>query len=135
MVGAVLAAGAVVFLVLQGATEEPAAEAVTTATANTAAASRNAVNIPDGSGSMDASPYTMADVATHATAGDCWLVISGEVYDVTRFISSHPGGAAILEGCGTDATVLFETRPSGSQTPHSQNARSMMAAYRIGSLQ
>ena len=81
-----------------------------------------------------ATTYTLADVAMHNSGSDCWLAIDGRVYDVTSFIPSHPGGQAILQGCGTDATTLFETRPMGSGTPHSQRARSLLANYYIGDL-
>lgn len=78
--------------------------------------------------------YTMEDVQAHSEEGDCWLVIEGKVYDVTSFISSHPGGRAILEGCGIDASELFETRPMGSGTPHSQRARDRLKQYYIGEI-
>jgi cytochrome b involved in lipid metabolism len=78
--------------------------------------------------------YTLTQVAEHNSNDDCWLVLDGKVYDVTGFIGSHPGGAAIIEGCGTDATTLFETRPMGSGTPHSINARNLQENYYIGEL-
>jgi len=78
--------------------------------------------------------YMLADIANHATSNDCWLAIEGKVYDVTNFISVHPGGQAILQGCGTDATTLYDTRPMGSGTPHSQRARDLLANYYIGDL-
>ncbi len=81
-----------------------------------------------------AANYTLADVAMHSTADGCWMAIHGKVYDVTTWIPMHPGGNAILEGCGKDATTLFETRPMGSGTPHSDRARSLMQNYYIGEL-
>jgi cytochrome b involved in lipid metabolism len=36
------------------------------------------------------------------------MAIRGKVYDVTKFISKHPGGNQILNGCGKDATSYFE---------------------------
>ena len=51
--------------------------------------------------------YTIEEIGTHAVREDCWLVIERKVYNVTAFISSHPGGDMILNGCGKDATVLF----------------------------
>ena len=78
--------------------------------------------------------YTMEEVAKHNTRDDCWMVINGSVYDVTKFIISHPGGPAILQGCGKDATELFETRPMGSGTPHSERARKLREKYKIGRL-
>ena len=82
--------------------------------------------------------YTMADVAAHGADPDseeCWTVIHGKVYDILDFASnSHPGGEAIFEACGKDATKLFETRPMGSKTPHSANARKILEKYYIGDL-
>ena len=39
---------------------------------------------------------TLQDCKTHNNEGDCWLVISGRVYDVTEFLDEHPGGFDIL---------------------------------------
>lgn len=69
---------------------------------------------------------TMADVATHDSSSDCWLVIDGGVYDVTSYISSHPGGSAILRGCGIDATSIFSGHPA--------SADAIKANYKIGDL-
>lgn len=80
--------------------------------------------------------YSISDVEKHSTKEDCWLAIEGKVYDVTKFVMSgkHPGGEAILQGCGKDATVLFNTRPMGSGTPHSDKARSGLVNFIIGDL-
>jgi len=78
--------------------------------------------------------YDLDDVAKHNTPDDCWIAIEGKVYDVTGFISSHPGGEAILEGCGLDATELYRTRPMGSGTDHSANARQLLDDYELGTL-
>ena len=78
--------------------------------------------------------FTLKEISQHNSADDCWLLINGKVYNVTGFINSHPGGEAIIEGCGKDATELFETRPMGSGTPHSQRARSWVEDYYIGDL-
>ncbi len=51
---------------------------------------------------------TLADVAAHNSAQSCFMVIRGKVYDVTSYIGRHPGGNAILKGCGKDATSMFE---------------------------
>lgn len=85
-----------------------------------------------GQGQPSTQEFTMEEIANHNTKEDCWLLISGKVYDVTKMIGGHPGGAAILEGCGKDATTLFETRPMGSGTPHSERARSGLEKYYIG---
>lgn len=51
-------------------------------------------------------PYD--EVRKHNTRDSCWVVINGEVYDVTSFLSDHPGGIApILKVAGSDATRVF----------------------------
>lgn len=82
----------------------------------------------------DTNIYTMTEISQHNNTDDCWLVISGRVYNVTNYIQAHPGGKTILEGCGQDATQLFETRPMGSGTPHSQRAKNLLDNYYIGNL-
>lgn len=87
--------------------------------------------------------YTMTEVRKHGPEswdnGDssplCWMVIRDKVYEIPdNFIETHPGGHVIYDGCGTDATTFFETRPQGSGTPHSANARSILEKYYIGDL-
>merc|ERR1712170_136008 len=52
--------------------------------------------------------YTLEDVAKHTTKSDCWVVVNGEVLDVTKFLSEHPGGElAILTFAGKDASEEF----------------------------
>jgi hypothetical protein len=47
-------------------------------------------------------------VKTHATEDDCWTVIDGKVYDLSRYANEHPGGvSAIAESCGKDSTKRF----------------------------
>merc|ERR1719282_30838 len=52
--------------------------------------------------------YSLDEVAKHTTKTDCWVVVSGQVLDVTSFLSQHPGGElAILTFAGKDATEEF----------------------------
>jgi L-lactate dehydrogenase (cytochrome) len=36
------------------------------------------------------------EVAKHNTRESCWVIIEGQVYDVTDFLEEHPGGASII---------------------------------------
>jgi cytochrome b involved in lipid metabolism len=76
---------------------------------------------------------SLTEVATHNTAADCWVVIASKVYDVTRYISAHPGGSVILEGCGKEATTLFDTK-GGLGTTHSSFAHSLLGSFYLGDL-
>lgn len=52
--------------------------------------------------------YSLLEVARHNTEQDCWIVINGNVYDVTKFLSLHPGGRrTIVALAGTDASSEF----------------------------
>merc|ERR1712048_1436070 len=51
---------------------------------------------------------TMDEVAKHTSKTDCWVVVSDQVLDVTKFLGEHPGGElAILTFAGKDATEEF----------------------------
>uniref|UniRef100_A0A0G4IBZ9 Cytochrome b5 heme-binding domain-containing protein n=1 Tax=Chromera velia CCMP2878 TaxID=1169474 RepID=A0A0G4IBZ9_9ALVE len=53
--------------------------------------------------------FTVEEVARHNTEKDCWVVIHGGVYDVTNFLSEHPGGKKILlKAAGQDASAQFD---------------------------
>ncbi len=49
--------------------------------------------------------YSTEEVAKHNTKEDCWLIIKGNVYDVTPYLSFHPGGQrSIMTFAGKDGT-------------------------------
>ena len=123
---AIVVVGVVVFRSMAPAPTTPPPEAATTVeTAKEA-------TLPPATKVMS---YTLDDVATHSKAEDCWLVIEDNVYDVTPYIQKqiHPGGAAILFGCGKDATAVFNLRPKDKKA-HSQNARNILKDYFLGAL-
>lgn len=74
--------------------------------------------------------YTLAQVATHNSAQSCWTAINGGVYDVTAWVSQHPGGAqAILSLCGTDGSSAFNGQHGGERRPAQE-----LAGFKIGTL-
>jgi cytochrome b involved in lipid metabolism len=51
---------------------------------------------------------TAAEVAKHNAVSDCWIILKGEVYDVTSYLSVHPtGGECLLDFAGGDLTDAF----------------------------
>ena len=71
---------------------------------------------------------TREEVAQHNTKDDCWIIISGKVYDITEWAPHHPGGAGIARMyAGKDATAEFGDY-------HSARAVAHMAHFCIGYL-
>merc|ERR1712196_730637 len=51
---------------------------------------------------------TLEEVAKHNNKSDCWVVVNGQVLNVTNFLKDHPGGElAILTFAGKDASEEF----------------------------
>ncbi|MBS3083493.1 cytochrome b5 domain-containing protein [Candidatus Pacearchaeota archaeon] len=54
--------------------------------------------------SGDSRKISLAEISSHNTGNDCWVGYDGKVYDVTSFLSVHPGSAeAIIPHCGTSS--------------------------------
>lgn len=52
------------------------------------------------------------DLMDHTNAESCWIVIDDHVFDLTSFLSKHPGGSIILlKYAGKDATDVFNEIP------------------------
>ncbi|KAJ7209635.1 fumarate reductase [Mycena pura] len=63
---------------------------------------------PAAAGRSGGKEFTMEEVAKHAKKDDIWVVVNGEVLNVTEFLPEHPGGEkAILLYAGRDATEEF----------------------------
>lgn len=52
--------------------------------------------------------FTVSDVASHNKPDNLYLIVDGDVYDVTQFQDDHPGGKKILQRvAGKDASKQF----------------------------
>lgn len=86
---------------------EPADEAVVPE-----AATEEAPAVP-----TDTSVLSVENVALNDSEASCWTIVDGNVYDLTDWISSHPGGASRILGlCGIDGTSQFEGQHGGSSS-------------------
>ncbi|KAI9147690.1 acyl- dehydrogenase [Paramyrothecium foliicola] len=55
-----------------------------------------------------AKTFTTGDVASHNKPGDLYIIVDGDVYDLTKFQDDHPGGKKILQRvAGKDASKQF----------------------------
>jgi L-lactate dehydrogenase (cytochrome) len=51
---------------------------------------------------------SLTEIQRHNSINDCWVIISGNVYDVTAYVNLHPGGATRISSfCGGDMTQAF----------------------------
>jgi cytochrome b involved in lipid metabolism len=74
--------------------------------------------------------YTMDKVRQNNSASSCWSIINGNVYDLTKWISSHPGGRSAITGlCGRDGTSSFNGKHRGDGGP-----ASILSGYLLGPL-
>jgi cytochrome b involved in lipid metabolism len=76
------------------------------------------------------STFTLAQVAAHGSAADCWSAVSGGVYNLTKWIGKHPGGQAVIKSmCGVDGTALYEGQHKGSTS-----AAAALAQFKVGTI-
>ena len=62
--------------------------------------------------------YTLELVRQNNSERSCWSVISGNVYDLTSWIKSHPGGSSVIKSlCGIDGTSSFKSQHANQARP------------------
>jgi cytochrome b involved in lipid metabolism len=63
----------------------------------------------------------MEKVRANNNEASCWSVIDGNVYDLTNWIASHPGGKGnILSLCGKNGTAEFASKHRGDSNPQAR---------------
>lgn len=74
--------------------------------------------------------FTLAQIAAHSTALDCYSAINGSVYDLTPFVNQHPGGAGAIKSlCGVDGSSAYNGQHGGASRPANE-----LASLKIGVL-
>ncbi len=85
---------------------------------------------PETPGMNTPNPITMAEIAQHNTSQSCYSAINGRVYNLTAWITKHPGGSArILKICGKDGSSAFNAEHGGESKPEA-----ILSEYFIGVL-
>ena len=71
----------------------------------------------------------LLQVQRHNNRDSCWVIVEGEVYDVTDFLEEHPGGAnIILRYAGKDATEEYlPVHPVGTIEKELPKGKSIVA--------
>lgn len=74
--------------------------------------------------------FSLDEVASHSDPADCWSVVGGSVYDLSSWVSRHPGGTkAIIGMCGRDSSDAFNNKHGSSQ-----KAQAALILLKIGEL-
>ena len=105
---------------------------IATSTQKVATSSLAGSTIKNGSSNpaVSSSGIKMSDVQKHNNQAGCWTVVNGGVYDLTSFVSAHPGGSrAILSLCGIDGTSAFLDQHGNQKRPNNE-----LAGLKIGDL-
>ncbi|MFA6017171.1 MAG: cytochrome b5-like heme/steroid binding domain-containing protein [Patescibacteria group bacterium] len=77
-------------------------------------------------------PDLSSQLSQHNSRSSCWFIIDGQLYDITSFFGSHPGGdGTLLKYCGTDASNGFHTKDAMIPADHSASAKAMLQQYLI----
>lgn len=75
--------------------------------------------------------YTIADVSKHNKKENrIWITYKNGVYDITDYVSQHPGGNKILLGAGKDIGPFWDMYGAHKQT----EIYELLEKYRIGNI-
>lgn len=81
--------------------------------------------------SNNSQTYSLAEIAEANNTSKCWTTINSKVYDITSYISKHPGGPQkIMQICGKDGAGLFQNQHGDQPKPEQ-----ILASFQIGVLQ
>jgi cytochrome b involved in lipid metabolism len=73
---------------------------------------------------------TLDEVKKHDSSTSCWSIVYGNVFDLTKWITKHPGGAEKIRAiCGKDGTTSFEKQHTGDG-----GAAKQLSNYFLGKL-
>lgn len=70
---------------------------------------------------------TFRELSQHGNQEDCWMAVHGSVFDVTDYASHHPDPDYIIQCCGIDCTLLYDS-------VHPASLLTVIRRRRVGSL-
>ena len=73
---------------------------------------------------------TLDEIKKHDSSTSCWSIVYGNVFDLTKWITKHPGGAEKIRAiCGKDGTSSFERQHASDA-----GAAKQLSSYFLGKL-
>jgi cytochrome b involved in lipid metabolism len=76
---------------------------------------------------------SLTQLKNNKNSTSCWSSVNKVVYDVTSYVSKHPGGAELYNGCGKEIENLFPKHPGGRFD--SESNKSLLEKFKIGTLE
>jgi cytochrome b involved in lipid metabolism len=90
----------------------------------------SATPTPAQSASSGLTKLTLEEVEKRNSSASCWSIVYGNVFDLTKWITKHPGGAEKIRAiCGKDGTTAFERQHTGDG-----GAANQLSIYFLGKL-
>lgn len=60
-----------------------------------------------------------SEIKTHNLKSDCWSIVNANVYNLTTYVQSHPGGASVIAKiCGKDGSNAFVNQHNTQGKPN-----------------
>ena len=60
-----------------------------------------------------------SEIKTHNSKSDCWSIVNANVYNLTSYVQSHPGGASVIANiCGKDGSKAFVNQHNTQGKPN-----------------
>ena len=85
---------------------------------------------PSPSTNMALTKLTLEEVQKRNSSASCWSIVYENVFDLTKWITKHPGGAEKIRAiCGKDGTTSFERQHEGDG-----GAANQLSSYFLGKL-
>jgi cytochrome b involved in lipid metabolism len=62
---------------------------------------------------------SISEIKTHNSKSDCWSIVNSNVYNLTTYVQSHPGGASVIANiCGKDGSKAFANQHNTQSKPN-----------------
>ena len=109
----------------------PKASASTSAKPSVSASAKPSVSAsPTPTTNSGLTKLTLEEVKKHDSGTSCWSIVYENVFDLTKWITKHPGGAEKIRAiCGKDGTSSCERQHVGDG-----KAANQLSAYFLGKL-
>jgi len=79
------------------------------------------------------SGISLEELSKHDSETDCWVVYQGKVYDLTSWLTKHPGGVkTILPHCGTqNFEAAFKAKHGNSKASLFLQVSKLMGDFKL----